>query len=163
MFDWKDRVDIQMHGNQEAKLRAKPDQKVVSIDKPLPGVAPAQITAVCLPGQRDISLENVNVQYVGFEARGLVREYMFVVRGAANQTSEYFLEIDNASFCSRQVRLQDGAEICSLRLHRELAAFGNHPPRSHYQIGSSELEDYRKAHSPKPSGSPCKPKALDDF
>jgi hypothetical protein len=157
MFDWKDRVDIQMHGDQEAKLRAEADQKLIAINKPLPGVATSQVGEVCLPGQRDIRLENVSVQYVGFEARGLVREYKFVVRGATNQTSEYFLEIDNESFSSRRVRFQDAAEICSLRLHRELAAFGNHPPRSHYQIGTSELEDYRKSHSPKAAGQTYKP------
>jgi hypothetical protein len=156
MFDWKDRVDIRMHSNEEARLQAQADLKIVAI-QPSPRIAAAQSSAVGLRGQRDLMLENVNVQYVGFEARGLVREYMFVVRGAANQTSEYFFEIDNESFSSRQVRFQDGAEICSLRLHRELAAFGNHPPRSHYQIGTSELEEYRKSHSPKAAGHMQKP------
>jgi hypothetical protein len=99
----------------------------------------------------------VNVQYVGFEAKGLVREYRFIVRGAANETSDYTLTIDNASFDSRHVRFQDAAEICSLRLHRELAAFGNHPPRAHYSIGETELEDYRKSHSPKATGCARKP------
>jgi hypothetical protein len=157
MFDWKDRVDIQMHSDQEARLWTKADQKIIAINRPLTEVATAQNTTVRSSGQKDLMLENVNVQYVGFEARGLVREYKFVVRGATNQTSEYFLEIDNESFSSRQVRFQDGAEICSLRLHRELSAFGNHPPRSHYQIGTSELEDYRKSHSPKAAGRMHKP------
>lgn len=107
--------------------------------------------------------ENVNVQYVGFESQGLVREYRFVVRGAANETSEYTLTIDNESFGSRRVRFQDAAEICSLRLHRELAAFGNHPPRAQYSIGGAELEEYRKSHSRKASGNPYKPKDPDDF
>jgi hypothetical protein len=102
--------------------------------------------------------ENINVQYVGFEAKGLVREYRFVVRGTANQSSEYFLTIDNESFVSRHVRFQDAAEICSIRLHRELAASGN-PPRSHYRIGTVELEDYRKSHSPKAAGYRYGPKA----
>lgn len=101
--------------------------------------------------------ENVNVQYVGFEAKVLVREYRFVVRGSANQISEYTLTIDNESFGSRHVRFQDAAEICSLRLHRELAAFGNRPPRAHYCIGTAELEDYRKSHSPKAAGYAHKP------
>jgi hypothetical protein len=160
MFDWKDRIDIRMHGEQEVKLRAQADREVVAL-QPSPEVATAQMAAPCSPGQRDSMLENVNVQYVGFEAKGLVREYRFVVRGAANQTSEYFLEIDNESFGSRHVRFQDAAEICSLRLHRELAAFGNHPPRSNFRIGASELEDYRKSHSPKASANPYKPNAPD--
>jgi hypothetical protein len=107
--------------------------------------------------------ENVNVQYVGFESRGLAREYRFVVRGAANQISEYTLTIDNESFGSRRVRFQDAAEICSLRLHRELAAFGTNPPRAQYSINATEMEDYRKSHSPKPSGNLYKAKAPDDL
>ncbi len=35
--------------------------------------------------------ESVNVQYVGFEAKALVREYSFLVRRALNETSEFTL------------------------------------------------------------------------
>jgi hypothetical protein len=96
--------------------------------------------------------ENVNVQYVGFEAKGLVREYTFIVRRSSNQTSEFTLTIGNESFGSRRVRFQDAAEICSLRLHRELAAFGNFPPEAHYHISTTELDDYRNSHAPKAAG-----------
>ena len=108
-------------------------------------------------------IEGINVQYVGFEAKIHFREYRFVVRGTANQLSEYTLTIDNESFGSRHVRFQDAAEICSLRLHRELAAFGNHPPRNHYAIALTDLDDYRKTHSPKAGVNPYKPKAPDDL
>lgn len=159
MLDWKDRIDISMHGEQEAKLRAQADQRVVAIQAS-PQVTNAQITVAV---QRNSVLKNLNVQYVGFEAKGLVREYKFAVRGTANDSNDYFLEIDNESFSSRQVRFQDAAEICSLRLHRELAASGNQPSHSHYRIGISELEDYRKSHSPKAVGNPYKPKAPEDL
>jgi hypothetical protein len=101
--------------------------------------------------------ENVNVQYVGFEVKGLVREYSFIVRRALNQTSKFTLTIGNESFGSRRVRFQDAAEICSLRLHRELAAFGNHPPQAHYHISPKDLDDYRNSHAPKTAVYPCKP------
>jgi hypothetical protein len=106
--------------------------------------------------------ENINVQYVGFEAKALVREYSFVVRRASNETSEFTLTIGNDAFGALGVRFQDAPEICSLRLHRELAVFGNHPPEAHYRISETDLADYRSSHAPKASGYPYKPKAPRD-
>jgi hypothetical protein len=106
--------------------------------------------------------ENINIQYVGFEAKALVREYSFVVRRALNETSEFTLTIRNEEFSSQGVRFQDAPEICSLRLHRELAVFGNHPPQAHYRISETDLEDYRSSHAPKVSAYPYKPKAPPD-
>lgn len=98
--------------------------------------------------------ENVNVQYIGFEAKALVREYSFLVRQALNETSEFTLTILNEAFNSRRVRYQDAPEICSLKLHRELATFSNHPPQTHYRISEIELDEYRNAHALKPKPSP---------
>lgn len=95
--------------------------------------------------------EHVNVQYVGFKTKGLVREYSFIVRRALNQTSEFTLTIANEAFVSRRVRFQDAAEICSLRLQRELAVFGDQPPQAEYAISEADLDDYRTAHAPKAS------------
>jgi hypothetical protein len=61
--------------------------------------------------------ENVNVQYVGFQAKALVREYNFLVRRPSNETSEFTLTILNEAFNSRRVRYQDAPEICSRKLH----------------------------------------------
>jgi hypothetical protein len=107
--------------------------------------------------------ENVNVQYVGFEAKALVREYSFIVRRPLNESSEFTLTIGNEAIDSRRVRFQDAPEICSLRLHRELAAFGNHPPRAHYSISETDLDDYRNSHAPKAAGYPYKPKVSRDL
>ncbi len=101
--------------------------------------------------------ENVNVQYVGFKAKALVREYSFIVRRALNETSEFTLTIVNEAFGSQRVRFQDAPEICSLRLHRELAVFGDHPPQTHYRISETDLDDYRNSHSTKARGYPYKP------
>jgi hypothetical protein len=106
--------------------------------------------------------ENVIVQYVGFKARALVREYSFVVRRPLNETSEFTLTIGNEAFGSRRVRFQDAPEICSLRLRQELAAFGNHPPEAHYQISETDLDEYRTAHAPRVSGYPYNPKHSKD-
>ena len=99
--------------------------------------------------------EKVNVQYVGFEAKALVREYRFIVRRALNETSEFTLTIENEAFGSRLVRYQDAPEICSLKLHRELAVFANHPPQTHYRISEIDLDEYRDSHAPKPRPSTC--------
>jgi hypothetical protein len=107
--------------------------------------------------------ENVNVQYVGFKAKPLVREYSFIVRRALNETSEFTLTIGNEAFGARRVRFQDAPEICSLRLHRELVAFENHPPQAHYRISETDLDDYRSSHAPRAVGYPYKPKATRDL
>ena len=106
--------------------------------------------------------EHVNVQYVGFEAKALVREYRFLVQQALNETREFTLTIANEAFHSRRVRYQDAPGICSLRLHRELAAFANHPPQTHYCISEIELDEYRGSQAPKADGRSYKPKAALD-
>ncbi len=107
--------------------------------------------------------ESVNVQYVGFEAKALVREYSFLVRRALNETSEFTLSIGNEAFNSRRVRYQDAPEICSLKLHRELAVFGNHPPRTHYRISEIDLDEYRDAHAPKAASGFHPPRAAKEL
>jgi hypothetical protein len=102
--------------------------------------------------------ENINVQYFGFQVKALVREYSFIVRRALNESSEFTLTIGNEAFGSQRVRFQDAPEICSLRLHRELAAFGNHPPQAHYRISETDLDDYRSSHEPRVWGYPYKPR-----
>jgi hypothetical protein len=102
--------------------------------------------------------DTVIVQFVGFEAKALVREYNFHVRQASSEIREFTLTIVNEAFNSRRVRFQDAAEICSLRLHRELAAFSNYPPQTHYRISEIDLDEYRNAHAPKASGNTYKPK-----
>ena len=124
---------------------------------------PVSITGVAIPVDNFAGWdegvpmsEPVLVQYAGFEVKGIVREYSFIVRRALNQTSKFTLTIENESFGSRRVRFQDAAEICSLRLHRELAAFGNYPPQAHYHITPEDLDDYRSSHSSKAAGYPYK-------
>jgi hypothetical protein len=109
-------------------------------------------------------IDNVIVQYLGFEAKALVREYSFHVRQASSETREFTLTIMNEAFSSRRVRFQDAPDICSARLHRELTAFGNHPPQSHYRISELELDEYRGAHAPRAGGGyPYKPKVAPEL
>ena len=93
--------------------------------------------------------EMLFLQYVGFENRGAVREYSFTLRGSGGTSTEYFVTIANAAFLAHRVRYQDGPDICSLRLHRELAARIDHPPSTRFSVTDAELAEYTKAHLPK--------------
>lgn len=92
---------------------------------------------------------NMNVQYIGFEVKELVRQYNFVLRRELNQTSQFTLTIELQSFRMGYVRFQDAAEICSLRLHRELLASANDPSETHYHISQTELSEYQNSHPSK--------------
>jgi hypothetical protein len=88
------------------------------------------------------------VQYLGFQAKLLMREYTFQVREAGTER-EYTLNIPNEAFLSHNVQYQDAPAICSQRLQAELAAHENHPLQTEYLITSAELEAYRTSRSEK--------------
>jgi hypothetical protein len=89
------------------------------------------------------------VQYVGFTAGAVVREYSFIVRDESRESREYTVTIANEAFVSHRVQYQDGPGICSVRLHRELAGSPSHPAAAQFCVTDSELVDYQNAHSPK--------------
>ena len=91
------------------------------------------------------------VQYVGFEAKPKVREYSFTVKESEGEPRKFKLVIANEAFNSHRARYQDAPDICSQKLHRELASNENRPPQTHFRISDAELEDYRTAHAPKAS------------
>jgi hypothetical protein len=93
------------------------------------------------------------VQYLGFEAKLLAREYTFQVREAGAER-EFTLNIANEAFLSHRVRYQDAPDICAQRLQAELAAHANHPPETQYVITSAELDAYRKSRAETPSRYP---------
>jgi hypothetical protein len=90
----------------------------------------------------------INVQYVGFESKAQARLYRFLVHQESG-TREYTLSIFNEAFSSRRISFQDAPDICSAKIHRELAAFENDPPESQYKISEMELEEYQRAHAPR--------------
>lgn len=93
--------------------------------------------------------DQIVVQYVGFQSRGLAREYTFAVREVANEPLNYTVAITNDAFSSHLVRFQDAAEICSLRLRQELDSHSNHPPTTHFCVTDIELASYRNSHKSK--------------
>ncbi len=96
--------------------------------------------------------EAPNVQYVGFQAKELAREYNFLVRQASG-TREFSLAIPNEAFRSHRISYQDAPDFCSAKLHRELATYANHPPQTQYTISEGELKEYQDSHATKAAGS----------
>lgn len=91
----------------------------------------------------------VIVQYLGFEAGSLAREYVFNVREATMAPREFTLTILNEAFNSHRMRLQDAPDVCALKLHRELDATSNRPLVTHFDVTDRELEEYRASHTSK--------------
>ncbi len=90
----------------------------------------------------------VIVQYVGFQAKALSREYTFNVRGAG-EDREFTLNIANEAFVSHRASYQDAPGICAQRLQAELAAHENHPEETEFVITTAELDSYKTARTPK--------------
>jgi hypothetical protein len=109
-----------------------------------------------------MSEPHIIVQFVGFEAKNLVREYTFTVREPATEPREYTVTIPNEAFNARRVRYQDAPDICSHKLHRELAASENHPEKSHFRLSDIELADYATTHTHKPLKYPYGPKPIEE-
>ena|SRR5712692_5224735 len=107
--------------------------------------------------------DSLIVQFVGYEVSHLARAYRFSVRESKSEPREFTVTIANTAFDCRRARFQDAPDICSLRLRRELAADGNHPANTHFQITDEELDDYRGRHSPKISPSPFKKKNTEEY
>ena len=105
---------------------------------------------------------DVVMQFVGFEVKGLFREYTFSVREPPSDARQFTLTIPNEAFDQHRVRYQDAPDVCSLKLRRELATYANNPPDTHYGITDAELEDYRSSHSRAPK-SPFARKPVGDF
>ena len=105
---------------------------------------------------------NLIVQFVGFQSTARGREYTFTVREPAAEPIEYVLTIPSEAFDSRRISFQDAPDICSHKLHCELAASDNHPVETQFCLSDQELDEYRATHTPKPLKYPYAPKPSRD-
>ena len=106
---------------------------------------------------------NVNVQYVGFKSKAIVREYSFLLRESSIEPREIIFTILNEAFRSHGLGYQDAPDLCSLKLHREMANSMDRPLKTHYRISGTELDDYRYSHFPKAATALYPRKAAHDF
>lgn len=99
--------------------------------------------------------DRIIVQYMGYQAKALAREYAFQVR-EAGADREFTLQIANEAFLSHRISYQDAPGVCSQRLQEELAAHANHPSETDYVITSAELDAYSASRRQKPSRYPSR-------
>jgi hypothetical protein len=104
-----------------------------------------------------------NIQYVGFKSKAIVREYSFLLRESSIEPHEITFTILNKAFRSHGLRYQDAPDLCSLKLHREMANSVDDPLKTHYRISGTELDDYRDSHSPKAAKALYPRKVAQDF
>lgn len=93
-------------------------------------------------------------EYVGFTVDETSRIYTMHVRTPDEIVHEVQIAIANKAFLSNRVRYQDAAEICFLKLDRELSQCAEGAiPASRLEVTDAELEEYREAHTKKPAKS----------
>jgi hypothetical protein len=88
------------------------------------------------------------VEYLAFQDLAECREYRFRVYGTEG-SSEIRMRIANAAFTTRNVRRQDGAEVCYQKLLRTVAAVET-PYPDVIAIEDTDLFSYRDDHTPVP-------------
>ena len=103
------------------------------------------------------------VEFVGFDAGAHARVYSFTVREPSAEPRDFTLTISNRAFHDHLISYQDAPDICSRKLRRELAAYGNHPPETRLDITDADLEDYRSSHSPRKAPRPFARKRSEDY
>ena len=91
--------------------------------------------------------KEVIMQFLGFTVKPLAREYRFVVREPSIEPREFTIAIANEAFTEHRLRFQDGPDICSAKLRRELLNGANLAPESHFDLSNAELDDYQSSHS----------------
>ena len=91
--------------------------------------------------------KEVIMQFVGYTVKPLGREYTFMVREPPIEPREFTIAIANEAFTERRLRFQDGPDICSAKLRRELLNGANLSPESHFDLSNAELADYHASHS----------------
>jgi hypothetical protein len=85
------------------------------------------------------------VRYMGFRATPRGREYTLSVADV-EASREFVLLISHQAFAEREARFQDGPDVCSAKLRRELAADPDLPPGEGIKVTAQDLLDYRNSH-----------------
>lgn len=91
--------------------------------------------------------KEIIMQFVGFTAKPLAREYTFMVREPSIEPREFTVAIANEAFSEHRLCFQDGPDVCSAKLRRELMNSANLALASHFDLTSAELDDYTNTHS----------------
>ena len=74
----------------------------------------------------------VNLKYVGFKPKAIVREYSFLLRESLLEPHEITFAILNEAFHSPGLPFQDPPDLRLLKLHREMANSVDDPLKTPY-------------------------------
>jgi hypothetical protein len=94
-------------------------------------------------------VNDILMEYMGFTSTALGREYAFHVRFSPQETRDYTVTISSEAFRSRRVSYQDGPNMCSSRLKRELTANLDLPSGTSFLIDEKEIDDQKLLEMPK--------------
>jgi hypothetical protein len=98
---------------------------------------------------REVKMSGISMEYMGFTSTTRGREYAFHVRFSADDSRDYIVTVALEAFTSRRVSYQDGPNISSSRLKRELTANPNAPTGSSFLIDENEFSDHKVLDLPK--------------
>jgi hypothetical protein len=91
------------------------------------------------------------VRYVGFRSTDHGREYVMQVSEGLS-TRSFVLLIPHHAFASKQARFQDGPDLCSGKLRRELAVDPDLPGNDSIAVTAQDLVEYHDNHARAPGG-----------
>ena len=87
--------------------------------------------------------EAIFMEYMGFTSTMQGREYAFHVRFSPQDSRDYTVTIASEAFASRRVKYQDGPNVCSSRLKRELIANPDTPTGTSFLIDEKEIDHHK--------------------
>jgi len=100
----------------------------------------------------------VYIQYVGVQNSASFRTYTFHVVDPPRESREFSVHVTSADFTPGRLKFQDGPEISSERLHRELKVETMElPARAELHVSAQDVWDYRTCHYPPPKPRDRKP------
>lgn len=92
----------------------------------------------------------MNIQYRGFAHAERSRVYSFVMTQGGEDAREFTVKIQLTMFGSTGLKFQDGPEICSDRLKRELAGESEGMrPASHLTINVGDTQEFLDRRHPR--------------
>lgn len=86
------------------------------------------------------------MEYMGFASTTQGREYAFHVRFSAQDSRDYTVTIMSEAFIARRVSYQDGPNVCSSRLKRELTTDPIAPTGTSFLIDEKDIDDHKLTH-----------------
>ena len=91
------------------------------------------------------------IQYVGVQNSLSFRTYSFHVLDPPRESREFTVQVTSADFSPGRLKFQDGPEISSERLHRELKVETTElPAQSDLHVSEQDVRAYRTDHYPLP-------------